>query len=151
MPIRRLTGGEGLHDHGCALGTTVLDYWRWANSDLIGNVSRGVLAEFLVSVAVGASSAPRDPWAPFDVVSAGGVTIEVKSAAYIQAWGQKALSRISFLTRATQNPAEPLGRGPFRAAEATFGCSPCCITRIKQQSIRLTLHSGLFGLCRRGG
>jgi len=83
---------------------TVLNYWRWANSDLVGNVSRGILAEYLVALAVQATDEPRDPWAAFDVVTPSGITIEVKSAAYIQAWDQRALSRISFLTRATEDP-----------------------------------------------
>ncbi|MCR6711425.1 MAG: hypothetical protein NVV57_01475 [Demequina sp.] len=90
----------------------MLDYWRWANSDLIGNVSRGVLAEYLVALAVGATSSPRDPWAAYDVVDPNGITIEVKSAAYLQAWDQRALSKITFLVKPTASPVVVLGETP---------------------------------------
>ena len=39
------TGGENI----TGTGATILDYWRWADSDLVANSSRGVLAEFLVA------------------------------------------------------------------------------------------------------
>lgn len=112
IPIRPLSGDEPLAG---ATNTyaTVVDYWRWANSDLIGNVSRGVLAEYFVALAVGATALPRDPWAAYDVVDPQGVTIEVKSAAYLQAWDQRALSKISFLVRATANPTVVLGERPL--------------------------------------
>ena len=29
--------------------TSILDYWGWAFSDLVGNTERGVLAEYLVA------------------------------------------------------------------------------------------------------
>jgi hypothetical protein len=99
-----LTGTEAFVDTGGALPLTVLDYWQWASSDLLSNVARGVVAEFLVAAAVGATDTPRDPWADYDVLEPSGVTIEVKSAAYIQSWSQRALSKVSFGTRATRPP-----------------------------------------------
>ncbi|MGY3055723.1 hypothetical protein ACVWYG_003944 [Pedobacter sp. UYEF25] len=38
----------------------------------------------------------RDEWDAYDITTPTGVKIEVKSAAYIQSWGQKAFSKISF-------------------------------------------------------
>ncbi|MGC4174691.1 hypothetical protein [Demequina sp.] len=71
-----------------------------------------MLAEYLVALAVGSTTVPRDPWAPYDVVDPAGVTIEVKSAAYLQAWDQRALSRINFLVRPTASPTVVLGETP---------------------------------------
>ena len=81
---------------------TVGDFWQWAYSDLLTNSSRGVLAEYLVALAVGADDNPRDPWATYDLVAADGTTIEVKSAAYVQSWRQKRLSKIVLPCRPTR-------------------------------------------------
>ena len=40
--------------------TNILDYWVWAFSDLVGNTERGVLAEYLVAMAIGAKSPVRN-------------------------------------------------------------------------------------------
>jgi hypothetical protein len=39
-------------DRFAGADATVLDYWRWAFSDLRDNTQRGVLAEFLVALAL---------------------------------------------------------------------------------------------------
>ena len=44
----QLTGNEEFTLHGKGAGITVMDFWRWAFSDLIDNTQRGVMAEFLV-------------------------------------------------------------------------------------------------------
>ena len=85
--------------NGAPLGLTLLDYWRWSGSDLLGNAERGVLAEFLVASALGAAHEPRAEWAVHDVrASLGGadVTVEVKSAAWYQSWHQERPSDIRF-------------------------------------------------------
>ncbi|MCG7526761.1 hypothetical protein MHW47_20210 [Streptomyces sp. OfavH-34-F] len=74
---------------------TVLDFWRYAMPDLRTNTTRGLLAEFLVHRAVGAT-ARNVEWESFDVLAPGGVRIEVKTSAYLQAWGQRRLSEIRF-------------------------------------------------------
>ena len=74
----------------------VLDFWRWAYSDLLSNTLRGILAEFLVAKAVGATKSARREWDAFDVTTPSGVRIEVKSAAYVQSWHQDKPSNISF-------------------------------------------------------
>ena len=48
----RKAGDEAFCVRGENLEFAVLDYWRWANSDLLDNAARGVLAEFLVANAV---------------------------------------------------------------------------------------------------
>ncbi|MFJ6214315.1 hypothetical protein ACIQGZ_13405 [Streptomyces sp. NPDC092296] len=76
-------------------GGTVLDFWRYALPDLRTNTTRGLLAEFLVHRAVGAV-ARNTEWESFDVLTPDGLKIEVKTSAYLQAWGQRRLSEIRF-------------------------------------------------------
>ncbi len=78
------------------VGTTVMDFWRWTLSDLRMNTTRSLLAEFLVAKAVGDPSPLRVEWADFDVTSAEGIKIEVKSSRYCQSWRQRRLSTLSF-------------------------------------------------------
>ena len=66
-------------------------------SDLLSNVTREVMAEFLVAKAVGlADESIRKKWDPFDLVTPEGIKVEVKSSAYLQAWTQQELSKIRF-------------------------------------------------------
>ena len=74
----------------------IKDFWQWAYSNLIDNTVRGKLAEFLVACALGIEKTITQPWAEFDLLSNEGVSIEVKTSGYIQAWGQNELSRLSF-------------------------------------------------------
>ncbi len=90
-------GDEVFHTGGAAQGFTVLDFWRWSMADLVSNATRGVLAEFIVAQALGiAITGVREEWAPYDLRTVEGVTIEVKSAAYLQSWVQRRLSSILF-------------------------------------------------------
>lgn len=75
---------------------TVQDFWRFALGDLRMNNARGYLAEFLVAQALGLGEVRRVEWDEYDLLLDGRVRIEVKSSAYLQAWEQRALSRISF-------------------------------------------------------
>ena len=90
------SGCEPFKTGGEPLGLTLRDYWRWSGSNLLSNVGRGVLAEFLVASALGLTKEPREEWGAFDVEVPGCGTVEVKSAAYIQSWEQRDYSRISF-------------------------------------------------------
>src|SRR5579875_2351118 len=96
------SGSEPLHADGHALGPTLLDFWRWSVSDLVSNATRGRLAEFIVANALAiATSGVRDEWSAFDLQTAEGVKVEVKSAAYVQSWFQSKLSEIKFRTPKT--------------------------------------------------
>ena len=77
-------------------GATVGEYWRWAYSDIVGNTSRGLLAQFIVAKALGDLREVINVWASYDVVASDGTTVEVKSAAYLQSWRQTKYSRIQF-------------------------------------------------------
>lgn len=85
--MEQLTGNEEFTLHGSGTGFMVQDFWRWAYSDLINNTQRGVMAEFLVYSSLrDTPTQMRANWIPYDVTSPSGRRIEVKSAAYIQAW-----------------------------------------------------------------
>ncbi len=90
--VRPLTGQERFSGDS----SSVLDFWRWAFSDLRTNIVRGVLAEYLVAQAVGDLSPLREAWDNWDVTTATGITVEVKSSAYLQSWNQRKLSSIVF-------------------------------------------------------
>ncbi len=91
-PVQPLTGAERFSDET----SSVLDFWRWAFSDLRTNIVRGVLAEYLVARAVGDPSPLREAWDNWDVTTATGIKVEVKSSAYLQSWNQRKLSSIVF-------------------------------------------------------
>ena len=85
------------------LGTdkTLQDFWQWGFSDVLNNTTRGVLAEYLVASALGLADKPRISWDPYDLVY-NDVTIEVKSAAYIQSWAQRGPTTPCFSIRPTR-------------------------------------------------
>ena len=89
-PPRRLTCDERVGDDA-----TVGDFWRWAFSDVRDNVTRGVLAEWLVGLALRCVDGVRPAWADHDLLS-DGIKIEVKSAAYLQSWPSPRNPPISF-------------------------------------------------------
>jgi len=92
----RRSATEPLHHNGTPTEVSVRDFWEWSASDLVSNTQRGVLAEYIVALAVGGASGVRTEWDAVDVVASDGTRIEVKSASYIQAWKQSRLSPISF-------------------------------------------------------
>lgn len=87
--MKQLNGSEEFILNNVSVGVSIKDYWSWAYSDLADNAQRGIMAEFLVFSALNFTSIPskmRENWLPFDVSTPSGRRIEVKSAAYIQAW-----------------------------------------------------------------
>lgn len=96
-------GTEPISSEGQPTSLTLLDFWRWSTSDLVSNATRGVLAEFLVAIALGIPiDTPREEWAAWDLTTPEGIKVEVKSAAYVQSWSQKELSKITFNTPKTR-------------------------------------------------
>jgi hypothetical protein len=75
---------------------SAIDFWRWGFSDLQENIVRGILAEFIVGSALGVDLRTRQSWDEFDLVTPSGITVEVKSSAYVQAWSQSKRSSASF-------------------------------------------------------
>lgn len=68
-------------------------FYAWAYGDLLANTTRGVLAEYIVATALGLCDTKRIAWNRYDLtvgdVKIDGFGVEVKSAAYVQAWEQK--------------------------------------------------------------
>jgi hypothetical protein len=101
--VARKTGVESLHLNGDALPINLLSFWQWSASDLVSNVTRGRLAEFIVATAIGIDvSGIRNDWDAFDLTTPAGLKIEVKSAAYVQSWFQGRLSDVVFHTPRTR-------------------------------------------------
>ena len=95
---------------GMAGDPRVQDFWQFALGDLRMNNARGYLAEFLVGKALNIEPLARIEWDSFDLLF-NGITIEVKSSAYLQAWDQRRISTLSFsgLKGTRYNPRAPLG------------------------------------------
>jgi hypothetical protein len=103
-PAARLDSTVGLRKGGRSLGENahVLDFWSWAFSDLRQNNVRGHLAEYIVALALGVPLRVRSSWDDYDLLvppgrlTRGAIRVQVKSAAYLQAWSQRKLSAITF-------------------------------------------------------
>ena len=80
---------------GVVGGQTVGDFWAWAFSNILTNITRGLFAEFLVGTALGAVEGKRTEWDSYDL-SYGDAHIEVKSSAYLQSWEQDKPSNIGW-------------------------------------------------------
>jgi len=90
------TGKELFLNNLKSMGTNITDFWKWYASDLVTNSLRGVLAEYIVAMAIGKTKDVRLEWDAIDLTTESGIKIEVKSSAYIQSWDQKQFSTISF-------------------------------------------------------
>ena len=90
-------GNERFILNGDEIDLTMQDFWQWAYSDLLNNMRRSVLAEFIVasSLGINAPDAMRVMWQPYDLMYEG-LRIEVKSAAYVQSWDIRHPDHISF-------------------------------------------------------
>ena len=66
----------------------MLDFWRWAFSDLLEDTLKGLYAEWLVGHLLGLpmNRGGRFDYGNFDLRSSGGLRVEVKSSAYWQSW-----------------------------------------------------------------
>jgi hypothetical protein len=96
LEVLRKHGDEQFYASTGELGFSVKDFWSWSASDLISNVMRGHLAEFIVAKAISATEIVRNEWASYDLTTPDGTKVEVKSAAYLQSWSQDDYSTIQF-------------------------------------------------------
>src|SRR5262249_23331500 len=96
LVIDRKGGQESLHYDGNQLPANLLAFWQWSASDLVSNVTRGRLAEFIVATALGVDvwGGVRNEWDAIDLLTPEGFKVEVKSAAHVQSWFQSRLSKI---------------------------------------------------------
>jgi hypothetical protein len=91
-PDEPFLGGEATRLHGMS----ILNYWQWGVSGIVGNTERGNLAEFLVAHAIEATDRVRNTWDDYDLITKELIKVEVKSAAFIQSWKQPRLSSPRF-------------------------------------------------------
>ena len=96
-PTQPFTGGEATNLNG----VTILEYWQWAYSGIVGNTERGNLAEFLVAQALDIATDVRNDWEDFDLTTKDGAKIEVKSSAIVQSWRQTRIYPPRFSIRKT--------------------------------------------------
>jgi len=125
IAVIRKTGNEPFTIKGVPLPMNMLSFWQWSASNIVGNAMRGILAEYIVTSAVGASNETRTEWDVCDIVTAEGIKVEVKSCAYIQSWEQKKYSAIQFNIRPTQGWDENLNKRTkevFRQADVYVFC-----------------------------
>jgi hypothetical protein len=75
-------------DSQIALSGTLLDFWRWAFSDLSDDDIKGIFAEWMVRILLGLPLADsrRVSWANSDIILGNGTRIEVKASALWQSW-----------------------------------------------------------------
>lgn len=102
VKISKKSGREPFANNYHDKNVTVMDFWSWAHSDLIGNAERGKLAEYIVALSLDVTEGTRTEWDSFDILSNDGIKIEVKSSAYIQSWYQNDYSDIQFGIQPTQ-------------------------------------------------
>ena len=93
---RRLSGDELIVAPNGEKISAVIDFWRWAYSDLVGNAERGALAEYIVACALEVDHAERVSWDKYDLLTNDGISVEIKTSGYIQTWEQKSLSKLIF-------------------------------------------------------
>lgn len=100
-------GDEKLINDGNYLPYSIIDFWKWAYSNILHNMQRGTFADFIVKCAldggevitrpeIGTGLEPYDLEGPV-IPSTGKVSrIEVKSAAFVQIWDIKHPERANF-------------------------------------------------------
>ena len=126
----RCAGSERLHADGQPLEGChdLLGFWQWMGSNLNDNIRRGILAEYIVGIAVGdvsIISEVREEWNDYDLTSSGGTKIEVKSTAYVQSWKQTRESVPAFDIRKTlawDPNTDQRSDNPVRSADVYVFC-----------------------------
>ena len=104
---------------------SILDFWIWAASDVLNNILRGTVAEYIVSQATGACTPVRVEWDPVDITMRcppKRIKIEVKSAAYLQSWHQNRPSAISFDIEKKKTLTNQHGEMQIRNADVYVFC-----------------------------
>jgi hypothetical protein len=97
LTVTPRTGNDPFTQQGQDIGANLLGFWRWACSGLVNNRMRGVLAEYIVGLALGCVDGDvRLEWDATDLCTPQGCLVEVKSSAYLQSWPQTKLSKIKF-------------------------------------------------------
>lgn len=106
-------------------GKHLVDLWQWAYSDLVSNDIRGVVAEYLVGLALDCLSSPRPGWVGWDL-DYGTARIEVKAAGVVQAWAPPKKPRSPVFTIGARRAWDPITNEsalePLRSAHVFVFC-----------------------------
>lgn len=100
--VKQKTGEEFFYSKDEKLDIQLKDFWSWNQSDVLNNVLRGVLAEYIVAKAIDAMNPIRIEWDAYDLITEEGIKVEVKSSAYLQSWRQVSPSKIIFDIKPTK-------------------------------------------------
>lgn len=85
----RKTGNEAIVDAAGHPLDSVLGFWRWSSSNLLDNTMRGLVAEYLVGLALDCvGTSVRQEWDAYDLKTADGIRVGVKSSSHLQSWHQ---------------------------------------------------------------
>ena len=74
-------GNEKITNQGRELDFSILDFWRWAHSNIDESLERGIFAEYIVNTAVADRADGVRLDGPYDIIGCNGLKIEVKSTA----------------------------------------------------------------------
>ena len=96
IKVEKKTGQESFITKKGISTFNLIDFWSWNQSDLVVNITRGILSEFIIKQSLEIESNTRIEWDDYDLVSNSGKKIEVKSSSYIQSWNQNKFSEIEF-------------------------------------------------------
>ncbi|MGC3992257.1 MAG: hypothetical protein QM796_21685 [Chthoniobacteraceae bacterium] len=99
IPASPRLSSEPLRSGSISIGRTLGDFWQWSGSDLVSNIFRGWLAEYIVACALGIDTGVRTNWVSYDLLAPDGTRIEVKASGYVQSWLQRTLSKPRFSIR----------------------------------------------------
>jgi len=89
------------------------------------NAERGVLAEYIVACSLELNNTTHISWDKYDLLTDDGISVEVKTSAYIQTWKQKSLSKLSFGIQPTygwDSNTNELGKDKKRQADIYVFC-----------------------------
>lgn len=67
-------------------GASLLDFWKWAFSDLCDDDLKGIFAEWIVLKLLSIPGIRRMSWANSDIITPDRVRIEIKASSYWQSW-----------------------------------------------------------------
>ncbi len=112
--IKQKSGYEFFLNGERDINLCIIDFWRWALSNLTSCVTQKLFAEFIVAAALNRHTDVRNENDIYHLETIGGKKIEVFSSAYIQTWSHNGLPNISF----TLNPGFDLSvDSPLQSSE----------------------------------
>ncbi|HET9767755.1 MAG TPA: hypothetical protein VFS60_12950 [Thermoanaerobaculia bacterium] len=97
---------------------TVEAFWRWAYGDLCDDDVKAAYAEWLVALLLGLPQQRRNTGTRSDLITPGGVRLEVKSSAYWQSWKYVGEDGALQLPEVTNLSSPPATRVHFRGLRA---------------------------------